>query len=106
MTCRGDASESFCCAPLIYCSFGEELCGKFRTECVLCGVDDIAEPIVFVHFLLFDLMGESFPGSPIKENRLLTLFRVTLNIFFLKESVARYLSAITRETNKPLKKNK
>lgn len=39
-------------------------------ECVLCGVDDIAEPIVFVHFLLFDLMGESFPGSPIKENRL------------------------------------
>lgn len=29
-------------------------------ECVLCGVDDIAEPIVFVHFLLFDLMRESF----------------------------------------------
>lgn len=48
-------------------------------ECVPCGAHDIAEPIVFVHFLLFDLMGGSFLAA-VKENILLYASRFHKNL--------------------------
>lgn len=81
-------------------------------ECVLCGVDDIAEPIAFVHFLLFDLMGKTFPDS-YKRKQIAVTYAVTLNaLIFHVKMVLRakyqgiYCSVVIspRETNKPLKR--